>query len=40
MYIKVREDYQVVYKSVYLAQGVRDDIYREVVNFQVYDKET
>lgn len=40
MYIKVRENHRVVSKGVYIAQGVNDDDYREIIGFMVSGEES
>lgn len=40
MYIKVREDHQIVSKAVYIAQGVNEDNRREIIGFKVANSES
>lgn len=40
MYIKVDENHHTVQKAVYIAQGVREDGYRDIVGFMIADVES
>lgn len=40
MYIDVRENHRIVSKAVYIAQGVNDDDYREIIGFMVSGNES
>lgn len=40
MHIKVRENHSIVSKAVYIAQGVNDDDYREIIGFMVSGAES
>jgi len=40
MYIDVRENHRIVSKAVYIAQGVNDDDYREIIGFMVSGQES
>ena len=40
LYVKVRENQKIVSKAVYIAQGVREDGFRELVGFKVADVES
>lgn len=40
MYIKVRENHQVVSKAVYIAQGVTSEHFREILGFMVSGEES
>jgi len=40
MYIKVNENHHSVQKAVYIAQGVREDGFREIIGFMVADVES
>ncbi|AQL55576.1 IS256 family transposase [Abyssicoccus albus] len=40
MYIKVRENHKVVPKAVYIAQGVTENGYRELIGFKISEEES
>jgi len=40
MYIKVREDHRIVSKAVYVAQGINEGNFREILGFMVSEEES
>jgi len=40
IYIKVREDHRICSKALYVALGINEDGYKEIIGFALYDSET